>query len=163
MADPQSPPHAGVSFPPPFVYVAAFVAGLLLHREWPLTITGPGREDGRGAVLVAGMALLLAWLAFMISAFAMFWRAQTTIIPNRPAAVLVTTGPYRISRNPMYLALALGYAGLALMLNRWWPIILLPIALIAIDRLVIAREEKYLANAFRDEFAAYSRQVRRWV
>jgi protein-S-isoprenylcysteine O-methyltransferase Ste14 len=163
MADSQPPPHAGVSFPPPFLYVAAFVAGLLLHRVWPLTIAGLGHKSARGAVLAAGMVLLLAWLALMVSAFAMFRRAHTTIIPNLPAAALVTGGPYRISRNPMYLALALGYAGLALMLNKWWPVILLPIALIAIDRLVIAREERYLAGAFRDEFGAYARRVRRWV
>jgi len=163
MADSQPPPHSGVNFPPPFVYVAAFVAGLLLHRVWPLAIAGPDHESARGAVLVAGMALLLAWLVLMFWAFATFRRAHTTIIPNLPAAALVTSGPYRISRNPMYLSLALGYAGLALMLNKGWPLILLPIALVAIDRLVIAREERYLASAFRDEFGAYARRVRRWV
>lgn len=119
MADAQPLPHSGVSFPPPFVYAAAFVAGLLLHRVWPLTIAGPDHESARRVVLAIGATLLLTWLTLMVWAFFTFGRARTTIIPNRPAAALVTYGPYRLSRNPMYLSLALGYAGLALELNKW--------------------------------------------
>lgn len=163
MADAQPPPHAGVSFPPPFLYVAAFVAGLLLQRGWPLPITGPRHGTARGAVLIAGLALFLMFLGLLASAFFNFGRARTTVIPNRPASALVTSGPYRISRNPMYLALALLHAGLALLLNTWWPLFFLPIAVIAIDRLVIAREERYLASAFPQEYGAYRSRVRRWL
>jgi protein-S-isoprenylcysteine O-methyltransferase Ste14 len=159
--NPSPPPeNPGVHFPPPLVYVAAFVAGLLLHRGWPLPIVGPARE---GALEAAGMVLLALWLALMLGAFITFARARTTFIPNRPAAALVTGGPYRISRNPMYLSLTLAYAGLSLLLNRWWPLLLLPLALAAIDRFVIAREERYLAGAFPEEYGAYARRVRRWI
>ena len=163
MAEIQPPPHAGVNFPPPFVYVAAFVAGLLLQREWPLPITGPAQEAVRGAILMAGYALFLMFLVLVASAFFMFGWARTTVIPNQPASALVTNGPYRISRNPMYLALALGYAGLALILSTWWPLFFLPLAVLVIDRLVIAREERYLASAFPQEYGAYRRRVRRWL
>jgi protein-S-isoprenylcysteine O-methyltransferase Ste14 len=163
MTETQPPPHAGVNFPPPFVYVAAFVAGLLLQRAWPLPITGPEQETIRGAILMAGYALFLMFLVLVGSAFFMFGWARTTVIPNRPASALVTNGPYRISRNPMYLALAFGYAGLALLLNTWWPLLFLPLAVIAIDRLVIAREERYLASAFPQEYDAYRSRVRRWL
>jgi protein-S-isoprenylcysteine O-methyltransferase Ste14 len=152
-----------VHFPPPFVYVAAFVAGLLLQRGWPLPITGPGPGTARGAILIAGLALLLMGLTIVASAFFTFGRARTTVIPNRPASALVTSGPYRISRNPMYLALALAYAGLALLLNTGWPLFFLPLAVLSIDRLVIAREERYLASAFPQEYGAYRSRVRRWL
>lgn len=159
--EPQPPPHAGVHFPPPFVYAAAFVVGLLLQRGWPLPITGPG--TARGALLIAGLSLFLMWVLLTGSAFLTFGRARTTVIPNRPASALVTSGPYRISRNPMYLALALLYAGLSLLLNTWWPLVFLPLVVILIDRLVIAREERYLASAFPQEYDAYRSRVRRWL
>ncbi len=163
MAEIQPPPHAGVNFPPPFVYAAAFIAGLLLQRKWPLFITEPGQGTARGVVLTAGLVLLLTFLGLAGSAFFRFGRARTTFIPNRPASALVTNGPYRISRNPMYLAFALGYTGLELLVNTWWPLFFLPLVLLAIDRLVIAREERYLASAFPEEYDAYRRRVRRWL
>jgi len=161
MAEIQPPPHAGVHFPPPFVYAVAFIAGLLLQRAWPLPITGPG--TARGVILTAGLVLLLAFLGLAGSAFFTFGRARTTVIPNRPASALVTSGPYRISRNPMYVAFALLYTGLALLVNTWWPLFFLPLVLIAVDRLVIAREERYLASAFPQEYDAYRSRVRRWL
>jgi protein-S-isoprenylcysteine O-methyltransferase Ste14 len=163
MTETQPPPHAGVNFPPPFVYVAAFVAGLLLQRGWPLPITGLDQGTARGAVLISGLVLFLMFLGLVASAFFTFGRARTTVIPNRPASALVASGPYRISRNPMYLGLAFGYTGLALLLNTWWPLFFLPLAVIAIDRLVIVREERYLASAFPQEYGAYRSRVRRWL
>ena len=75
----------------------------------------------------------------------------------------MTAGPYRLTRNPMYVSLAALYVGVSLFANSWWPLLLLPVVLLAVDRAVIAREERYLAGAFPAEYAAYRARVRRWL
>jgi len=152
-------PHPGVRFPPPLLYAVAFLVGYLLHRAYPLAIaaSAPRRLE------IAGLALVGMWVAFMGAAFVMFLRARTNIMPNRPAASLVTTGPYQLTRNPMYVSLVLLYTGGALLLNAWWPLFFLPLVIVAIDRLVIAREERYLLDAFGGHYDAYCRRVRRWI
>lgn len=92
-----------------------------------------------------------------------FFRARTAIIPDRPASRLVVTGPYRFSRNPMYVALTVLYIGLSALTDSWWPLVFLPVVLTALWFLVIRREERYLAAAFSEEYAAYCRRVRRWL
>jgi protein-S-isoprenylcysteine O-methyltransferase Ste14 len=151
-------PHPGVDFPPPFLYAAAFLAGYAAHRAYPLIMGGDRRS-----VEVAGVLLVAAWAGIMAWAFATFLRARTNILPNRPATRLVTSGPYRHTRNPMYVSLALLYAGGALLLGDWWPLFFLPLVLVTIDRLVIAREERYLLDAFGGHYDAYCRRVRRWI
>lgn len=154
------PPHAGVHFPPPLVYVLGVVIGWALDHwlvRWPIT-AGPSRARTLLAIVFA-----LGYLAVFAGALTAFRRAHTTLIPNRPATAFVTTGPYRWTRNPMYVSLVLLYVAVSLVLNSWWPLVLLPIAVLAIDRLVIAREERYLNAAFPDEYAAYRARVRRWV
>jgi len=111
---------------------------------------------------IAGFFLLVGFV-LAAAAFAKFARARTTIVPNRPSKALVTTGPYRITRNPMYVSLAALYVGLAFVGNSWWPLILLPAVVLIIDRAVIAREERYLAGAFPTEYDAFRRRVRRWL
>jgi protein-S-isoprenylcysteine O-methyltransferase Ste14 len=155
----SKPQHAGVHYPPPLIYVAGIVIGSLLQRWRPLPITaGPSMARMAGAVLA-----LAIYLAFFGPAFAAFRRARTTIIPNRPAAAFVTTGPYRITRNPMYVSLVALYLAVTLFMNSWWPVALLPLVVMAIDRLVIAKEERYLSDAFPIEYAAYRSRVRRWL
>lgn len=155
----SSPPHAGVRFPPPFLYAAALAVGLLLQRWWPLPLT-TGRSPGR---LVGAAVALLVYLLLFGSAFAAFRHARTTLIPNRPAARLVTGGVYRVTRNPMYVSLVALYLAVTLWANSWWPLVLLPLVLLVMDRAVIAREERYLAAAFPGEYAAYRARVRRWL
>lgn len=159
MAAASPPPHPGVRFPPPVIYAAGLVAGRLLHRRWPLPITGPGSWL-RVALAVVCVA---AWLALFLWAWAAFRRAHTTLIPNRPAAAFVTTGPYRFTRNPMYLSLVALYLGVMLLLDSYWPACLLPLVVVALQLSVIAPEERYLTAAFSTEYPAYRRRVRRWL
>jgi protein-S-isoprenylcysteine O-methyltransferase Ste14 len=98
----------------------------------------------------------------MYTGIATFARARTAIYPNQPARALVTTGPYRFSRNPMYLGLTAAYFGLALVLNWAWPLVLLPVVLGALSALVIDREERHLASSFGTAYTEYRRHVRRW-
>lgn len=151
--------NPGVHFPPPFLYVAGLLGGWMLHRWRPLPFTA-GPSEGRDLISVA---LFTVWLGMMFSALLTFRRAHTAVMPNRPAAELVTEGPYRLTRNPMYVSLVALYAALSLVLNTWWPLVLLPLVVLAVDRIVIAREERYLSTAFPDAYAAYRARVRRWL
>jgi len=85
------------------------------------------------------------------------------MIPNRPATRLVTWGPYRLSRNPMYLALSILYLGVSILVNTSWPVFFLPVALASLYLLVIRREERYLSAAFGREYELYRSTVRRWL
>lgn len=150
----------GVPFPPPFVFVLGFVAGLLLQRAWPLPLIPGGRP---AVVLLLAWALLLLGGGLVAWALTLFWRARTAVMPNRPAASLVLEGPYRFSRNPMYTGLAGMYLGLALWLNALWPALLLPGVLLLLWKAVLSKEERYLSEAFGDEYADYRGRVRRWL
>jgi protein-S-isoprenylcysteine O-methyltransferase Ste14 len=153
----EHPDHPGVRFPPPIVYAVAVVAGWLLNRQWPVPI---GAASPRR---VLGWLLIVVWAVLTASSFRSFWRRHTSIVPIRPATALVIAGPYRFTRNPMYLGLALLTVGFGLLLNTWWPIVLLIPTLVAIRFSVIAPEERYLHRRFGAEYDAYTRQVRRWL
>lgn len=157
--DQQRIPHPGVHFPPPFYFVLGFLAGWGLHRLVPLRV--PTEESD--AMNAAGWVLIVVSLALMIWAQYTFLRHRTTIIPNRPASTMVTSGPYAFTRNPMYLSLTTLYLGLSLLTAMLWPILLLPIVLVLLTVFVIRREERYLAHAFGEDYAEFRRRVRRWV
>jgi len=80
-----------------------------------------------------------------------------------PASRMVQHGPYRYTRNPMYLGMAVSYVGFSLVVNSAWPLLLLPLALVGLYRLVIAVEERYLEATFGEEYLAYKKKVRRWL
>ena len=157
-------PHPAASpnvrVPPPFVFVAGWVAAWLLHQRLPFEIDGGGASMPQQAV---GIVLLASGLTLMGWALATFARARTPIVPVRPARVLVRTGPFRFSRNPMYVGMTAAYVGLAVLVNQAWPILFLPTVLIVLLFGVIRREERHLHSAFPDEYAAYCRRVRRWL
>lgn len=93
----------------------------------------------------------------------MFRRARTSPLPIKPTLVLVTNGPYRFSRNPMYLSLVLLYFGLALWLDIFWALVLVPIVIILVQYLAIMREERYLERKFGQQYLYYKACVRRWL
>lgn len=151
--------NPGVAFPPPLLFVGGFLAGWAIHRWSPILLPG-----GRGATSSAiGWVLVLLGLGIMLWAIATFWRHRTSAIPHRPASCLVCVGPYARSRNPMYLGLSIAYIGLALLTGILWPVVLLPLVLTILVLLVVRREERYLADAFGTEYAAYRARVRRWM
>ena len=152
--------NPGVRFPPPFIYAIAFLLGIGLHRLKPVDSLPMGWRRPAG---IAGWALIAVGAALGISALTGFLRARTSVIPHRAASALVHAGPYRLTRNPMYLGLAVLYTGLALALDRAWPLIFLPLAILVIHRHVIAREERYLRSRFGEPYAAYLRRVPRWI
>jgi protein-S-isoprenylcysteine O-methyltransferase Ste14 len=160
MTAPTPLSNAGVRFPPPFLFVIGLLVGWLLDRYWfplPLSRFGGSAVKPLGWVLLALGIILAAW------GIATFFRAKTAINPHLSASQLVTHGPYRFTRNPMYTGLTAQYLGLAALLDSAWPIIVLPIVLLVLVRTVISREEAYLNDAFSADYGAYTARVRRWL
>jgi protein-S-isoprenylcysteine O-methyltransferase Ste14 len=156
----ERPTNPGVHFPPPFVFVAAFLLGMAIDR-WVRDLRFG--DASRPVLLVTGWLLIAFGLGVMYWAVWTFTRARTSLLPFRPATAMVASGPYRFSRNPMYVGLTLLYVGLSLLTAMAWPLVMLPLALVALTALVIRREERYLEAAFGAEYAAYRARVRRWL
>ena len=113
--------------------------------------------------ILAGVVGGALWLALDGSAMLLFRRARTSVVPMRPTTALVTSGPYRFTRNPMYVGMAVLYLALALSLGVIWALALLPAVLYLVDRLVIVREEHYLETKFGENYREYKQRVRRWL
>lgn len=150
---------AGVLAPPPVLYGAGLVIGLVLHALHPIHIASSYVSVVRGA----GIALTAMGLFLSASVMRVFGAAGTPVPPYRPTARLVFSGPYRYSRNPDYIGQALLYVGIALVANSWWPLLILPLVLFVVQRFVIEREERYLEAKFGDEYREYRARVRRWL
>jgi len=149
---------AAVRFPlPPLLFAAPLGLALLAGRVLPLPL------PGRSATTGVGIALVIGGVAFSLSGTATVLRHRTTVVPHRPVARLVTTGPFRVSRNPMYTGHVASCAGAALWAGSWWPLIALPLSMLATHRLVIAAEEDYLAERFGADYERYRSRVRRWI
>jgi len=153
----NEPDHAGVKVPPPFIYLAGLLLGGLLEVLEPLDgLESPWRWIAL-ALGIAGFVLLGP------AAMRRFLRAETDLRPFRPTSAIVTDGPYRFTRNPMYVGMTLLYVGLAIGFDLIWALVLLPAVLLVIRFHVIAREERYLETKFGEEYLGYKRRVRRWV
>ena len=101
--------------------------------------------------------LLLAWSVRTMS------RAGVDPDPNEPTTTIIATGPYALSRNPIYVSFNVAYVGIAFMVNTVWPIAVLPVGIALLYYGVIARDESYLERVFGDEYRQYKTRVRRWV
>lgn len=152
--------HANVPVIPPVLFGAGILAGYALRWLVPVRLI-PASLEGEAAF--AGSALAVLGLAFGGWAFGTFLAARTTPHPNHPVSALVTWGPYRISRNPMYTGLSVLTAGLALIANTPWLLAALPFVWFALRRHVIDREEAYLERTFGEEYRAFKARTRRWL
>ena len=152
-----SPDTAHVLILPPLLYGAAFVIGLLLRWGFPIPILPT--TLARGIVVVC----ILASLSLAFTAFRVLSRALTPVDPLKPTTALVIKGPFRYSRNPIYIALTLLYVGVALLINALWILLLVVPAVLVLRYGVIAREEAYLTRKFGDAYRQYTTQVRRWL
>jgi protein-S-isoprenylcysteine O-methyltransferase Ste14 len=148
---------AGVVAPPPLIYLGALVFGLLLGRRFPIDFLPRTIARGFGWPLLGGGVLLLGWFERAMR------QADTPASPYKPVSHIATEGPFRYTRNPGYLSMAMIYAGIATIANALWSILLLPVALLVIQRGVIEREERYLERKFGEEYLRYKEQVRRWI
>jgi len=149
--------NPGVRFPPPLAYLVALVIGAVIDRFIPIRVLPASLTGWLGGALVL-LAIFLNVLAFRE-----FGKAKTTIRPDQPASVLVTTGIYRYSRNPNYISLSMLFFGIGVWLNNVWMVALFVLVLVWIGSRVVAAEEQYLIRRFGQTYLDYQAKVRRWL
>jgi protein-S-isoprenylcysteine O-methyltransferase Ste14 len=152
-----SPDKSGVIALPPLLYAGAFLVALVLRWLMPLPIARWAIALPSGVLLSVVAVAIARWGRRTMQA------AGTNINPGLPATTVVMSGPFRYSRNPLYIALTLLYLGLTLAVNTWWGIIALVPLLITMHVGVVLREERYLERKFGDEYRDYRSRVRRYV
>lgn len=144
----------------PVHFVAAFAAGALMQHLLGLPLAP---EAARQALYVIGTVLADAGLVLAVWSFALFARQRTTIIPAHTPAQLILRGPFRFTRNPIYVAQVLAYVGLALMLDLPWTLALLAAPVLALQRAIIPFEEARLRARFGADYERYRATVPRWL
>lgn len=147
----------GVVARPPLVYLCSILVGLMLQRLRPLEVVSAALVTGLGASVI-----LVAVVLFALC-IREFRAAGTPVQPSRPTTAIIKTGPYRFSRNPVYLSLTLFQMGIGIWANSVWVLGMLVPALLLMTYGVIAREERYLERKFGREYLQYKSSVRRWL
>ncbi len=152
---------AAVRFPPPILPIVTIVAGLLLGRFWPLgggyELPVPDRYVIGGAVAALAILVLVIWPALL------FKKTGQDPKPWTDTPEVVFDGPYRFTRNPMYLGMLVFCLGFAIILSEAWILVLTPLCAWLIYHLAIRHEEAYLDQKFGEPYRDYCRKVRRWL
>lgn len=155
----SKPFHLLLRIPVPWVFLLTYLIGAALEHALPLCsgkCAPPGVSAAGGVLFVIGAAIACWGLLT-------FRRARTTTVPGQASSQLVTWGPYRFSRNPMYVGLILAYLGEAGILRQIWPVILFPLTVAYVNWIVIPVEESKLKEVFPEEYDQYRARVRRWL
>ena len=142
---------------PPLLYLGSIALGVILHFARPVSLLPRGVSPRFGAAVVL---LAIGLFLFAVRTF----RAAGTPVPgNRPTTTIVRTGPYRCSRNPIYLSFSLLQLGIAFWVNSLWLLVTLIPAVALMSFVVIPREEQYLETRFPSDYLPYKASVRRWL
>jgi protein-S-isoprenylcysteine O-methyltransferase Ste14 len=146
--------------PVPWVFVLSFLVGLVPQIILPIHI------KSQGLILyikIAGVLLFVIGAIIAAWSLIIFHKANTTTTPGEISKKLIISGPYRFTRNPMYISLTLAYLGEAGFLIQAWPLIILPLTLSYINWIVIPLEEDLLKKEFKEQFEIYCNHVNRWI
>lgn len=144
----------------PLHCLLAFAAGAGLQQALGLPVPqGAARE----AVQVIGTVLANAGLVLVLWCFVLFARARTTLLPGDVPVRLIQHGPFRWSRNPIYVGMVASYVGLAVMLGVPWALVTLAVPVLILQRSIVPWEEGRLHARFPGEYADYASRVRRWL
>ena len=149
--------NPGVIAPPPLIYAGALAAGLLANRRYHIPFLP------RPVARTLGWPLVACGLAVGFLGAREMRRAETNMDPYKPVTTVVTGGPFRFTRNPLYLSMLLIYLGISAFANGLAPILLLPFVQRLMRRGVIEREERYLERKFGDEYVQYKVGTPRWI
>lgn len=153
----RDPDSAAIAFPPPLIFAGFLVLGLAIDRHGhAIRINDPIWGVIGWFFIAVGVGGVL-WAGWMLQ------KAGTGIEPGKPSTAIVSSGPYRYSRNPIYVALMAIYLGTAVLFGTVWPLILAPLVKLTMDRLAIYREERYLAKKFGEDYLVYYRATPRWL
>jgi len=142
---------------PPLVYLTSLVVGALNQLAAPLPFVP------RTLAVPLGASLVVVAIALFSFSVAKFLAAGTPVPARKPTTAIVRTGPYRFSRNPIYLAFSVLQVGIAIWVNSMWLLATLVVALALIHYVVIRREEQYLERRFGAQYLDYKASVRRWL
>ena len=154
---PAGADNPGVVAPPPLIYLGGFLVALVCRWFWPIPIDGASRGLWPGLMMIAlGVGIAIWGRRTMVA-------AGTNVNPSRPAMTIVSSGPFRFSRNPLYLSLTTIYMGLTLAVNTWWGVVVLIPLLLVMHLGVVLREERYLEQRFGEQYRQYRSRVRRYL
>ncbi len=158
MGSSRNPIRLLLHVPVPWVFVVVYLIGVGVERVSPTHLLGSVPYLGvAGGVILSIGAAIAGW------GLQSFWKAHTTTVPGKTSSQMVTRGPYRFTRNPMYVGLTIAYLGEALLLHQIWPITLLPLVIAYVNWIVIPLEESKLQEAFGAQYDEYRARVGRWV
>ncbi len=155
----RNPIRLLMRIPVPWVFVLTYLVGVGLE----LALRSYTEGEPPLGVAVAGAVLFVIGAVIAGWGLLVFHKARTTTVPGRKSSRLVTWGPYRFSRNPMYVGLILAYIGEAGILKQVWPIVLLPLTVAYVNWVVVPVEETRLTEAFGAGYEQYRATVRRWI
>jgi len=155
MSEKQDHPEINRNVHPPVIFFIHVLAAFLLN--WLLPLTFPKSLEWIGYILV------IVGLGFAFSAVSQFGKMHTTLDPHGSVKAIVTSGPYRFSRNPIYFGFLCTLVGLPLAIGNYWGAALGPVFVVCMFQLVIKHEEAYLEEKFKDVYTSYKSSVRRWL
>jgi len=147
----------GLRVHPSLIYMASMLVGTGLEKLHPLPMPFGLPGTATGAVLLGIAGAIAAWSLLQ------YHRANTDVRTDTPDDALITSGPYRFTRNPLYIVLTLTQVTAAFWLDSLWLLVLTPVSVIVITGYAIAREERYLEQRFGQEYLDYKQRVRRWL
>jgi protein-S-isoprenylcysteine O-methyltransferase Ste14 len=147
----------GVRLHPPLIYGISILSGIGLDNLYSLAMPFGLHGNVYGGFIITIAIALALWSLIQ------FHREGTDVRPDRPDDVLLTSGPYRFTRNPLYIVLTLAQVTAAVWLDSLWVLLLTPVSVIVISRYAIAREERYLEKLFGQDYLDYKKRVRRWL
>lgn len=150
-------PSCGGVLPPPLIYLVCLLAGLGLDYLWPAPVLSQAVQYGVGASLIVAGVLLFGLTLRVFS------RANTSINHHRPTTTVITTGPFGLTRNPVYGAMTMLFIGIGTLIDGLWILAMVIPAVVIVHFFVILKEEAFLEREFGDTYRHYKKTVRRWI
>ncbi len=149
---------APVKVPPPLLFLIPFLIGVAVQLTMPIHLMPLGWVQ-----LAAGLPLVVLGLAFSLTAVRTLVGAETDLMFKKSTSVIIDGGPYRLSRNPIYIGASVMYIGAGIAVNSVWPLALFPVAVLLVLFRAIHPEERYLETKFGQPYRDYKSAVRRWL